>query len=74
MRTETSNKTVTVRMRGTTLDPAPEDKVEVNKVVKALSKECDECGGKLLLRHDKRKGYKELEVICQLPVKLIDQE
>ncbi len=73
MRTVTSNKTVTIRMRGTTLDPAPEDKKEVNKVVKALSKECGECGGKLVLRHDKRTGYKELEVICQHPVKLIEK-
>ena len=73
MRTVTSNKTVTIRMRGTTLDPAPEDREEVNRVVKALSKECGECGGKLLLRHDKRKGYKELEVICQHPVKLIEK-
>ena len=61
-------------MRGTTLDPTPEDKEEVKKVVKALSKECGECRGKLLLRHDKRKSYKELEVICQHPVKLIDEE
>jgi len=73
MRTVTSNKTVTIRMRGTTLNPAPEDREEVNRVVKALSKECGECGGKLLMRHDKRKGYKELEVICQHPVKLIEK-
>ena len=73
MRTVTSNKTVTIRMRGTTLNPTPEDREEVNKVVKALSKECDECRGNLVLRHDKRKGYKELEVICQHPVKLIEK-
>jgi len=73
MRTVTSNKTVTIRMRGTTLNPTPEDRAEVKKAVKALSKECGECGGKLLLRHDKRKGYKELEVICQHPVKLIEK-
>ena len=73
MRTVTSNKTVTIRMRGTTLKPTPEDREEVKKVVKALSKECGECGGKLVFRHDKRRGYKDLEVICQHPVKLIEK-
>ena len=73
MRTETSQKVVTVRMRGTSLRPTPEDREEVKKVVETLSKECGECQGKLVLRHDARRGYKDLEVICQRPVKLIEE-
>lgn len=73
MRTVTSQKLVTIRMRGTTLKMTPEDRQEVQKVVRALSKECGECKGKLVLRHDARRGYKNLEVICQRPVKLIEE-
>ena len=73
MRTVTSQKLVTIRMRGTTLKPTPEDREEVQKVVKALFRECGECDGKLVLRHDARRGYKNLEVICQHPVKLIEE-
>lgn len=74
MRTETSKKVVTVRMRGTSLNPTSEDRKEINKAVEALSKECGECQGQVLLRHNKKNGYKTLELVCQHPVKLIEDE
>lgn len=73
MRTETSKKIVTVRLGGTSLKPTLEDRKEINKAVKALSKECGECEGQILLRHNKKSGYKTLELVCQSPVKLIDE-
>ena len=73
MRTVTSSKVVTIRMRGTSINPTPEDKEEIAKVVSELKKECQECQGDLFVRHDKRKHYKDLEVICQHPVKLIEK-
>jgi len=74
MRTETSKKIVTVRMRGTSLNPTPEDRKEINKAVEALSKECGECQGQVLLRYNKKSGYKTLELVCQSPVRLIEDE
>ena len=74
MRTETSKKIVTVRMRGTSLKPTLEDKKEINKAVQALSEECRECKGQVFLRHNKKSGYKTLELVCQSPVKLIEDE
>jgi len=74
MRTETSKKIVTVRMRGTSLKPTLKDKKEINKTVEALSKECRECQGQIFLRHNKKSGYKTLELVCQSPVKLIEDE
>ena len=73
MRTVTSSKIVTIRMRGTSINPTPEDREEIAKVVNELKKECQECKGDLFFRHDKRKKYKDLEVICQHPVKLIEK-
>ena len=73
MRTETSKKVVTIRMRGTSLKPTLEDREEVKKTIEALSKECEECKGQVFLRHNKKNGYKTLEVICHAPVKLIEK-
>jgi len=56
-------------MRGNSLKPTEEDREEVRRVFKKLKAECQ---GQIFLRHDKRRNYKDLEVICQLPVKLIE--
>lgn len=74
MRSETSKKIVTVRMRGTSLNPTLNDKKEIDKAVDALSEECAECKGQVFLRHNKKNGYKTLEVVCQTPVRLIEDE
>ncbi len=74
MRSETSKKIVTVRLGGTSLNPTLKDRKEIDRAVEALSKECEECKGQVFLRHNKKSGYKTLEVVCQTPVRLIEDE
>ena len=72
MRSKTSSTTISIRMKGTSIEPAPEDMALIDKSVKELKEECKRCGGDVFFRHDARRGYKVLEVVCQCPVELIE--
>jgi len=74
MRSKTSSTVVSIQMEGTSIKPTPKDEVLIKKSVKELEKNRKECGGSIFLRHDARRHYKVLEVVCQCPVDLIEDK
>lgn len=74
MRSKDTRHRISISMEGTSVEPTPRDREEAEKSVRQLEKKCGQCGGQISLRHDKRRGYKILEAICQCPVKLENEE
>ena len=72
MRTRDTQHCISIRMEGTSVKPTPQDRKQIEQSVEVLSKESKKCGGDVFLRHDKRRRYKVLEVVCQCPVRLIE--